>query len=302
MENFGCVTIAEASSLFRGQVTDFELEQRANIDPARDGAHVVRRPRDHALVGRPVAQRVLRRVGQPLVRTWRPPASTTPGRPSCRRARTGATAPDQQPTTHPVYTARGRHRGDPGQLRRHHLRQGRLDPQAARRLRRHRPVPGRAARSTSRSTQFGNAVFQDLLGELEAASRKPLEEFADTWLRDGRGLDPAPGRRRGLRRQLQPGRPCSRRLPAEHPTQRTHRIAIGLYDLEGGDRWCAATGSKWTSPARPPRSRRSPASSSRTCCCSTTTTSRTRSCAWTSGASPRRSSTPRRWRTRSPAR
>ena len=31
-------------------------------DPARARAHVVRRPRDHALVGRPVAQRVVRRV------------------------------------------------------------------------------------------------------------------------------------------------------------------------------------------------------------------------------------------------
>ena len=32
-------------------------------DPPRDGAHVVRRPGDHEVVGRPLAQRVVRRVG-----------------------------------------------------------------------------------------------------------------------------------------------------------------------------------------------------------------------------------------------
>ncbi|MGH8792107.1 MAG: M1 family metallopeptidase, partial [Stackebrandtia sp.] len=31
MENFGCITIAESAYLFRSQVTDFELEQRANV-------------------------------------------------------------------------------------------------------------------------------------------------------------------------------------------------------------------------------------------------------------------------------
>ena len=46
---------------------------------ARDGPHVVRRPGDHAVVGRPVAERELRHLhGHP--RAWpRPPGSPTPG-------------------------------------------------------------------------------------------------------------------------------------------------------------------------------------------------------------------------------
>ncbi len=42
-------------------------------DPARARAHVVRRPRHDDLVGRPVAQRVLRRVGRALVQRQRHP-------------------------------------------------------------------------------------------------------------------------------------------------------------------------------------------------------------------------------------
>ena len=62
MENAGCVTFLE-DYVFRSRVTDFAREIAGRDDPARDGAHVVRRPGHHALVGRPVAERVVRHLG-----------------------------------------------------------------------------------------------------------------------------------------------------------------------------------------------------------------------------------------------
>ena len=107
----------------------------------RDGPHVVRRPRHHEVVGRPLAQRVVRRVGLLLVRgqrhrvrrrvdrlRQRPQADRLPRRPAA------LDAPDRGRQRRP---ARGR-----GQLRHDHLRQGRLGAQAARRVGRHRPLPG----------------------------------------------------------------------------------------------------------------------------------------------------------------
>ena len=60
-------------------------------DPARAGAHVVRRPGDHALVGRPVAERVVRRVHVDARHRARPPAGPAPGPRSPRWRRTGPT-------------------------------------------------------------------------------------------------------------------------------------------------------------------------------------------------------------------
>ena len=61
MENVGCVIISE-QLLFRSKVTDTALELRADGHPARDGPSVVRRPGHHEVVGRPVAERVVRRA------------------------------------------------------------------------------------------------------------------------------------------------------------------------------------------------------------------------------------------------
>src|SRR5699024_6468482 len=81
--------------------------------------------------------------------------------------------------------------------------------------------------------RFGNAVFSDLLEELEAACGKPLAEFADTWLRTA-GVST-------LRPEITVDAEGNytrvsvlQEVPAEHPTHRTHRVAIGLYDLEDG--------------------------------------------------------------------
>ncbi len=111
---------------------------------ARDGAHVVRRPGHHGVVGRPVAEGVLRRLhgrvlaggGDPLRRgldrVRQPPQGVgLPGRPAALHA-----------------PRHGRHPRPPGrqaQLRRHHLRQGRLRAQAAGRLRGPGRLPRRGA-------------------------------------------------------------------------------------------------------------------------------------------------------------
>ena len=70
---------------------------------------------------------------------------------------------DQLPSTHPIAADNYDLRGRRGQLRRHHLRQGRLGAQAARRLGRpgERSSPGCAA--TSSDYAFGNTEFADLL-------------------------------------------------------------------------------------------------------------------------------------------
>ena len=61
-------------------------------DPARDGAHVVRRPGHHALVGRPLAERVVRQLRRRCSRRRRRPGGPRPGprsRTSRRPGRTG---------------------------------------------------------------------------------------------------------------------------------------------------------------------------------------------------------------------
>ena len=66
MENAGCVTLRD-EYLPRVAPAALVLRVPRLGDHPRDGAHVVRRPRHHEVVGRPLAQRVLRRVGLLLV-------------------------------------------------------------------------------------------------------------------------------------------------------------------------------------------------------------------------------------------
>jgi aminopeptidase N len=79
---------------------------------------------------------------------------------------------------------------------------------------------------------FGNATLADLLGALEEASGRDLTTWAEKWLQtsqvntirpevtiDADGVYTAVG----LRQEA----------PADHPTLRPHRLALGLYDLDG---------------------------------------------------------------------
>ncbi|MGE5828131.1 MAG: aminopeptidase N [Micromonosporaceae bacterium] len=79
---------------------------------------------------------------------------------------------------------------------------------------------------------WGNATLDDLLGALQAASGKPVREFAAQWLRTAQVNT--------LRADVevdQDGRYAAvavrQEAPPEHPTLRTHRMAIGLFDRQG---------------------------------------------------------------------
>ena len=89
MENWGCVTWGDGV-LLRSTPT-YDQRRRDRRDPAaRDGPHVVRRPGDDAVVGRPVAQRGVRVVGRLLGGGRRDPLHRRlghlPGRPASSRA------------------------------------------------------------------------------------------------------------------------------------------------------------------------------------------------------------------------
>ncbi|WP_205327713.1 aminopeptidase N [Glycomyces sp. YM15] len=231
MENFGCVTIAEASFLFRSQVTDFELEQRANVI-LHEMAHmwfgdlVTMRWWDDLWLNESFAEWASHWANVEATRfdgAWTTFLSA--------RKNWGYGA-DQQPTTHPVYTAAG----DTEEIQANF--DGITYSKGASILKQLVAYVGiepflAGLRAYFEKHQFGNAVFQDLLGELETASGKPLQDFANTWLRTA-GVS-----------TLRPDVAVDadgdytkvtvlQEVPAEHPTHRTHRIAIGLYDLDGG--------------------------------------------------------------------
>ena len=71
-------------------------------DPARDGPHVVRRPGHHALVGRPVAERVVRHLGRARSRRPRPPAGPDAWTTFAQAEKAWAYRQDQLPSTHPI--------------------------------------------------------------------------------------------------------------------------------------------------------------------------------------------------------
>src|SRR5699024_8758524 len=113
--------------------------------PARAGAHVVRGPGDDALVGRPVAERVLRGVRLHPGQCGGHPVES--GMDHLRGLGEGLGLPPGPAALDPPGRGRhGRPRGGRDQLRRHHLCQGRLGAAPAGGLRRHRGVLRRGAR------------------------------------------------------------------------------------------------------------------------------------------------------------
>jgi aminopeptidase N len=129
-----------------------------------------------------------------------------------------------------------RPRRRPRQLRRHHVRQGRERPEAARRVRRHgRVLRGRAGYFKRHA--YGNTRLSDLLGALEETSGRDLKTWSKAWLEtaginilrpeietDADGVITA-----FAIRQEAPALPAGAK---GEPTLRPHRIAVGLYDLD----------------------------------------------------------------------
>ena len=105
MENIGLVTLRD-EYVFRSRVTQASRDYRRGGDPARARAHVVRRPGDHALVGRPVAQGVLRHLVVELRRRRadrRPVGHTGPrSAPGPRPARCGPTSCPRRTRSRPT--------------------------------------------------------------------------------------------------------------------------------------------------------------------------------------------------------
>jgi aminopeptidase N len=82
---------------------------------------------------------------------------------------------------------------------------------------------------------WGNTTVDDLLGALAQASGREVRTFADQWLRTTQVntlrlevAEAGDGTYRGVAVRQQ--------APREHPTLRTHRIALGLFDLHGSGR------------------------------------------------------------------
>ena len=130
---------------------------------ARDGAHVVRRPGHHAVVGRPVAQRVVRHLRLGAVPEPRPPNTPTRGRPSPTSrspgptGRTSCPRPIRWPPTSPTCTpSRSTSTASP-------------TPRAPACSSSWSPTSGleqflAGLRDYFRAHAFGNATFGDLLG------------------------------------------------------------------------------------------------------------------------------------------
>ena len=162
--------------------------------------------------------------------------------------------------------------GRRGQLRRHHLRQGRLGAQAAGRLGRPGQRSSRACAATSRTTPSATPSSPT------CSPRWRSPPAASSTLGQGvaadRGRQHARPRVRARRRRhLHVVRGRADRAPAEYPTLRRHRLGIGLYDEVDGRLVRRTLPSRSTSRASSPRSPSWSARSSPTCCCSTTATS-----------------------------
>ena len=150
MENAGAVTFLE-DYVFRSRVTRLRLRAARRDRAARDGAHVVRRPGHHALVGRPVAERVVRHLGQSVLCQAEATEYTEAWTTFANVEKSWAYRQDQLPSTHPVAA-------DIPDLQAVEVNfdgityaKGASRAQAARRLRRAGAVPGRAAQLLHRA-------------------------------------------------------------------------------------------------------------------------------------------------------
>ena len=171
MENAGCVTLRD-EYLPPAPASRARSTSSAPGDPARDGAHVVRRPGHHEVVGRPVAQRVVRRVGllpRGGLATSYDDAWT--GFTNARK-QTGYRA-DSLPSTHPIAADNVDLHAVEVNFDMITYAKGRLGAQAARRWVGLEPFLA-GLKQYFHDHEFGNTEFSDLLTALEKASGREL--------------------------------------------------------------------------------------------------------------------------------
>ncbi|SDT68261.1 aminopeptidase N [Actinoplanes derwentensis] len=230
MENFGCVTHAEAHYIFRSQVTDFEYEQRANTI-LHELAHmwfgdlVTMRWWNDLWLNESFAEWASHWCNTEATR-FRDAWSTFL---SIRKA--WGYRQDQLSSTHPVYCEMpdleavevnfdGITYAKGASVIKQLVAYVGLDPFLT------------GLRAYFAKHAWGNATFDDLLTELETASGRELRKFAAQWLETSQvntlqavvEIDSAGNYSSVVVQQ---------EAPADYPTLRTHRIAIGLYDLDG---------------------------------------------------------------------
>ena len=130
---------------------------------ARDGAHVVRRPGDHALVGRPVAQRGVRVVRVHLGGGVGDRVHRRAGPPSSPASRSRAYQQDMGPASHPIRSRGARRRRTRSRTSTPSPTQGPGGAAPADGLRRPRRRSSRGCAATSREHAWGNAELADLM-------------------------------------------------------------------------------------------------------------------------------------------
>ena len=230
MENFGCVTHAESAYVFRSQVTDFEYEQRANTI-LHEMAHmwfgdlVTMRWWDDLWLNESFAEWASHWCNSQATRFT--DAWTTFL--SIRKA--WGYRQDQLSSTHPVYCEMpdvdavevnfdGITYAKGASVIKQLVSYVGMEPFLT------------GLRAYFAAHAWGNATFTDLLSALEVASGRPLREFAAQWLETSQVNT--------VRPEVEIGPDGTytsvavlQEAPPEHPVLRTHRLAIGLYDLDG---------------------------------------------------------------------
>ncbi|WP_192771746.1 aminopeptidase N [Plantactinospora soyae] len=231
MENFGCVTHAEAHYLFRSQETDFEYEQRANT---------ILHELAHMWFGDLVTMRWWNDLW--LNESFAEWASHWANTNATRFSDAWTTflsvrknwgyRQDQLSSTHPVYC-------EMPDLEAVEVNfDGITYAKGASVLKQLVAYVGEGPFRDGLRSYFGkyawsNATFDDLLTELEAASGRELRKFAAEWLETAQVNTLRPEVSIGPDGTYQ-SVVVLQEAPSEHPTLRTHRIGVGLYDLRNG--------------------------------------------------------------------
>ncbi|MEH1013618.1 aminopeptidase N [Micromonospora sp. CPCC 206060] len=231
MENFGCVTHAESHYIFRSQVTDYEYEQRANT---------ILHELAHMWFGDLVTMRWWNDLW--LNESFAEWASHWCNTHATRFTDAWTTflavrknwgyRQDQLSSTHPVYCEMpdlaavevnfdGITYAKGASVLKQLVAYVGLEPFLA------------GLRAYFAKHIWGNATFDDLLSELETASGRELRKFAAQWLETAQVNTLRPEvaiTADGTYERVT----VHQEAPAEHPTLRTHRIGVGLYDLVDG--------------------------------------------------------------------